>query len=208
MQIRACASVLVSLGLCLLSACSDDSSRVGDAGHDAGGGVKDSGPLLVADAGNSADGNGIIRMCAQPRQELPAQALPRCTATTRKCVEGCDGATDEGTCRDQCVADDTHDALAGAPGLDCNTCVQVQLFACADQQGCHNETADTFCCLEDKCPTGSAGNCANTMCNAELSALTNCIGTTAPQCVSFTGASISACFDQGDGDGGTEDAGQ
>ena len=167
-------------GLCLLVAmgCGDDDDPApADGGSDAGErDAGDSGPLVWTpkDAGASGSGgSGSVatagssgsdgRMCARPRQPLPAVLLPRCAPATRDCVADCAGAAEPGDCRDACVDADTTppDAMYG---VDCSGCVYLQLFACIDKAKCHQGVADVFCCIEDKCPAGSPEGCGEERC--------------------------------------------
>lgn len=211
MTTRVFISCAGALALLVVAACGSDlAKKSSDAGSDSGAGKGDAGLTWKPDASGLGTGSGdagadaSVRMCAQAREPLPSIVLPRCTAVTRDCVAACSGAK-AGDCRDACVKADKHPASAG--GLNCSACVYLQLFACADQNGCHASTADTFCCIADKCPAGSASNCTDTMCNNQVTAAITCTYSAAPDCLDFTKNLIAECFASAD-DAGTADAGQ
>ena len=136
--------------------------------------------------------------CAMPRQYLPESVLPRCKASTLDCVIQCsvdnpDYGAD--TCRDACLAADGTPAgtVAGFP-VDCPNCTLAQLLACADQDGCHDETARFLCCLEG-CGGGDA---CNQQCAGELQAFGLCVYYSAPHCVDYAQGPIGACFAEED----------
>jgi hypothetical protein len=132
--------------------------------------------------------------CAEPRQVLPESVLPRCTAETHDCVIQCGLNNPEygaDACREACLAADGTPAgsLAGFP-VDCPTCTIAQLLGCADQGGCHDETAAFVCCLE-ACGGGAA---CSQQCAGELQAFGLCVYYSAPKCVDYVDGPLSACF--------------
>lgn len=204
---RTSAALLLALGV--LAACSDDENGATDAG-------KDSGLVWTPDAGggdpaDSGADAGLVRACAKPREAFPAAALPRCTAETGACVAACESAANAGACRDACVAKDKHAPLAArGAAIGCQSCISLQLFACADQGDCHDPVAGLFCCLADKCPAGSADGCSGAMCGTEIDSALTCIVNVEPQCADYTSGFIGDCFEGftvDDEDAGT-DAGQ
>jgi hypothetical protein len=184
---------------------SDGGAGSGAAGSSAGtgggagtvatdGGDLDSG---VADAGDSGPG-----ACAEPLNPLPAVLLPRCTAATAQCVVDCSAvaAEDRSACQNACLNADTQPSVAG---LGCTDCRFIQLLACADANGCHDEVAAMRCCIDEKCPTGnSAPGCADTMCAAEVEAALTCAINETPDCVDPTKPAIVTCYDLDDADAG------
>lgn len=208
----------LAVAACGDSAGDDAAKKHGDAGsaahvsgaqHDAGG---DAGKLvwhpdanIDFDASDDPSGGGAMqaldagsalagRDCAKERMPLPAAVLPRCRASTRDCVAACAGSADADTCRGTCLkADD----MPPEPtyGLDCQGCVYLQLFGCLDQGGCHDGVAEVFCCIEDKCPTGSADNCGDQMCGNEIRAAATCGYYKKMECLDFLGGTINQCFE-------------
>ena len=149
--------------------------------------------------------------CAMERQFLPADVMPRCKASTRDCVIQCavdnpDYGAD--ACRDACLAADGTPAgsVLGFP-VDCPNCTLAQLLACADQGGCHDETARFLCCLEG---CGGGATC-NQQCAGELQAFGLCVYYSAPQCVDYVDGPIGECFAEADpvipGAGGASSSG-
>ena len=95
-------------------------------------------------------------------------------------------------CRNACLAADTTPALViGGFPVNCAACSLLQLLGCADGGGCHAETADFMCCVED-CGGGDA--CTSGPCAGELQAFGLCTYYTAPECLDFVDGPISACF--------------
>ncbi len=149
--------------------------------------------------------------CAMSRQFLPDDVMPRCKASTQDCVIQCaidnpDYGADD--CRNACLAADgtPPGSVLGVP-VDCPNCTLAQLLACADQGGCHDETARFLCCLE-----GCAGDatCAQ-QCSGELQAFGLCVYYSAPQCVDYVDGPMGSCFAEADpvldGAGGAPAAG-
>jgi hypothetical protein len=179
---------------------------------------EDAGPLVwkpdaSVDAGADSNtsssspdaGVGISqRECAKRRTPLPQQLLPRCSEMTRSCIMACAQAAKPDECRDACIK---ADATAAEPtyGLTCATCVYLQLFACIDQADCHEGVAETFCCLADKCPAGSADKCGDMMCKSETNAAITCGYFSKMECLDFLSGDIGQCF--GPAGSGDEDAG-
>jgi hypothetical protein len=185
-----------------------------DAGHDAGKLVWHPDASLDFDASDGTSGGGATqaldagsalagRDCAKRRMPLPATVLPRCRASTRACVAACAGSDDADMCRSACLKADDMPAEA-TYGLDCQGCVYLQLFGCLDQGGCHDGVAEVFCCIEDKCPAGSAENCGDQMCGNEIRAAATCGYYTKMECLDFLSGTIDQCFE---GQSATGDAG-
>lgn len=154
-------------------------------------------PTGVPEAGPPPTGS-----CAEPRQLLPASLLPRCSAATHDCVIQCGLDNPEygaDACREACLAADGTPAssIAGFP-VDCPNCTVAQLLACADQNGCHDETAAFVCCLEG---CGGSPACAE-QCAGELQAFGLCVYYSAPQCTDYVDGPMSACFAETDGENG------
>jgi hypothetical protein len=168
-----------------------------DSGFDDG--TSRGGATPALDAGSPLAG----RDCAKRRMPLPAVLLPRCRASTRDCVAACASADDADMCRSACLKADDMPADTSY-GLDCQGCVFLQLFGCLDQGGCDDGVAEVFCCLEDKCPTGSADNCGDQMCGNEIRAAVTCGYYTKMECLDFLGGTIDQCFE---GQGAGSDAG-
>lgn len=167
-----------------------------DAGADTGSSTHaGSGGAHAADAGLAG------RSCAQVRKPLPAQLLPRCAASTRSCIAGCMQASDPDSCRSACIKAD-HTPAESQYGVACNTCVFLQLFGCIDQAGCHDGVAEALCCLEDKCPTGSADNCGQDMCGNELRAAATCGYYAKMECLDYLSGPIGQCFQPAEEDAG------
>lgn len=137
--------------------------------------------------------------CAQPRMFVPQDVLPRCEAATLDCVVRCgidNPEYDQEACRNGCLAADTTpaDTSLGQP-INCANCTLGQLLACADQGGCHDETAAFLCCLEE---CGGGEQC-QTECSGQLQAFGLCVYYTAPECVDYVAGPIGQCFAAGSG---------
>ncbi len=134
--------------------------------------------------------------CANPRMFVPDTLLPRCTAETHSCVLQCASSPeyDQEACRNACLAADPTpiDPSLGLP-INCANCTLAQVLACADTEGCHDETAAFMCCLEG-CGGGDA---CTASCNGELQAFGLCVYYTAPQCVDYVAGAPSECFAAG-----------
>ncbi|HEX2677707.1 MAG TPA: hypothetical protein VHM19_13740 [Polyangiales bacterium] len=193
-----------------LGACSDSkSSKKSDAGEDSGAG-KDSGLKWMPDSGGLGTGDsGVVRDCAKPKQDLSPKLLPRCSNDTLKCIEGCENkGTDRDACQSACLKADTTPPIPGT-GLGCQACIYLQLLTCADQNGCHDSVSDFFCCVSDKCPSGSASDCTDKMCSTPVDDALTCVASAHPTCLDFTMENVGKCFgDTGSGnDAGAGDAG-
>jgi hypothetical protein len=141
-------------------------------------------------------------MCARPREPLPAALLPRCAASTRDCIDACMETADPDACREACVAADTTPPET-MYGLECDSCIYLQLFACIDGAGCHDGVAEVFCCLAEKCPEGSPEGCGEQRCGAELMAAFTCGYYAKEECLTFTAELAGQCFPPADdADGG------
>ncbi|HEV8248062.1 MAG TPA: hypothetical protein VGP93_19945, partial [Polyangiaceae bacterium] len=155
-------------------------------------------PPMSMDAGTIASGT-----CAEPRAPLSTSLLPRCKAATLECIVQCGLTSDQynlDACRNACLAaDGTPAASASGFAVDCPTCTLLQLLACADTGGCHEETAAFICCIE---ACGGSDTCASTQCSGELSAFGLCVYYSAPDCVDYDKGPMNACFATSDGDGG------
>lgn len=130
--------------------------------------------------------------CDLPLPPLMGERIPRCEASTRDCMLAC--AADDQPCRDGCLM---ADAYPPDPLNDnvCSNCVTVMALACADQYGCHSQVSGFLCCNAANCGAGSAPDCATTTCGAQLSAMFQCLGTTAPQCLNLNDPTFAgACF--------------
>lgn len=206
-------------GWCLAAAlgCGDDFEPPREDGgpHSVGAGsdAGDAGPIVwmpkdagsagssgrAGSSGSAGSAGSDARMCARPRQPLPLVLLPRCSASTRDCVESCTGSADPSMCRDSCVDADTTppDAMYG---VDCSGCIYLQLFACIDRAKCHQGVADVFCCIEEQCPAGSPEGCGEQRCGTELNAALTCGYYADMECLNFLGSSIGGCFPAGGGD--------
>ncbi len=151
-------------------------------------------PSTLPDAGPAPTGT-----CAEPRAPLPEAMLPRCKASTLDCVVQCGLTETEYTledCRNACLAaDGTPAGYYYSFPVDCPTCTYLQLIACADAGGCHDETAAFMCCLEG---CGSDQACQASQCSGELQAFGLCVYYSAPECIEYTSGPINACFAESD----------
>jgi len=206
---RACVRVGMAV-LGLLVGCAEDAPVLApcaiDGGDPAGvskdGGQRDSGPLVWTprDSGmtrpptmNPVIDAGSAEMCAMRRAPLPSALLPRCSPATGKCLADCTAAADPESCRDACIEADATPAESRY-GLDCAGCIYLQLFACVDAAGCHDGVADAFCCIADKCPTGSAESCGQDNCGEELTTALTCGYFANMACVDFSTGLIAQCY--------------
>jgi len=136
--------------------------------------------------------------CMHAIAMLGATVLPRCSATTRDCMDRC--ATADGGATPTCVQDCAyHDDTAGVPfgsgTLDCIGCLSYQQRYCSDHSGCHDATSALNCCISAHCPDGS---CTSDLCATEYGAWMTCTTTTAASCFSSaTGGDFAACFPAG-----------
>jgi hypothetical protein len=201
-----------------VTGCGDDAVSAPDGGHAGTGdsGAHDAGrdayvwlPDSAIETGGSggAGGGGSggsdepVRMCAEPREQLPSVVLPRCSADTASCIGGCAADADGEACRDACIAADTTPPHA-TYGLNCAACIYLTLFACIDATECHSGVAEVFCCIEDNCPNGSAEGCSDAMCGAEIQAALTCGYFADQSCVDLLGEPIANCFAPDEEDGG------
>lgn len=94
-----------------------------------------------------------------PPLNLTGSQLPRCSAATTACVEGCS----TGACQTACFeADDTPPLNIDGRIIDCLGCLNIQNTACAVAEGCQAEW-DAFRCCEEGCvDLACAGECQNT----------------------------------------------
>lgn len=113
------------------------------------------------------DGRCRLRECARAVRPLPSDLLPRCTAATGACIDGC-GTTD---CVWSCAG---ADATPPASGANCETCLYHQVIACAGVAGCDAQWANWLCCTEDRCPAGSDPGCEAAQCGAAATAFGRC----------------------------------
>jgi hypothetical protein len=176
---------------------------MGGMGGGSGGGSGGSGSGGSGSGGTGGGGSGGLdgRMCAEPRDYLPAAFLPRCSADTAACIAGCVTEADADACRDACISADTTPAETQF-GLDCAACIYLTLFACIDMTACHNGVAEVFCCIEDNCPTGSAEGCADRMCGGDIEAAVICGYNADQDCVDFAGDVLGQCFAASNEDAG------
>jgi hypothetical protein len=150
-------------------------------------------PGPPSDAGGPPKPTGT---CAQPRQPLPQSILPRCSATTRACIEQCPLLHEEENeiedCREACV---DADATPQDPttGVSCSDCVFNELLACAAARGCADQTAFLYCCIED-CVKKQDATCLQTACADDIQAFGYCVGYGPTECVSFTEGPRARCF--------------
>ena len=197
--------------------CGDDASSAPDGGARGDGGARadasterDSGPLVwrPRDAGRTPDADVIDtpldsgtanRECAQRRTPLPAMLLPRCSADTRDCIAACPQSADPEACREACI---DADPTPPEPryNLDCGACIYLQLFACIDAADCHEGVADVFCCLADRCPSGSPEGCGDQMCAREIEVAVTCGYFADMSCLDFLGGMIDECYAPSSGD--------
>jgi hypothetical protein len=203
---RACVRVGLTV-LCLLVACDDGEEPalvpcVSDGGHVEDGGRRDSGPLVWTprDSGTTRPpamspppDAGSAKMCAMRRLPLPSALLPRCSRSTGECLADCTTAADADACREACIDADSTPAER-MYGLDCAGCIYLQLFACVDAADCHDAVADAFCCIADKCPTGSPENCGQDSCGEQLMTALTCGYFANMACTDFTTGLIAQCY--------------
>jgi hypothetical protein len=164
-----------------------DADADGDGDDQAGGGGNG--------GGDAEDGAGA---CGQAATGVPAELLPRCTAQTRQCVEGCAAEgenADPDACQEACLTQDTQ-PQGGEDGeqdeaIDCETCVWIQILACADRDGCHEPLAAAECCEEQRCTDDAT---CETECAAEAEAWETCLFDTTPHCVDLLAGDASSCF--------------
>lgn len=221
-----------SIGLCVvmatLSACSNRSAgtdrtpidgghsdgTVGDATPGVDGGGTDAGHLpdgapidggSPTDGGARTDSGGIDAAvsCSAPLTALPAEALPRCSAATHDCINGCIADAGTGTpvaCVAACEADDiTPSYLLGSVHLNCGGCLNREQRRCIQDHGCADQVAALDCCVAMHCPDGS---CVSSTCMSQYSAFASCAMVTAGPCTAMPLAfGIDRCF--ADVDAGT-----
>jgi hypothetical protein len=215
---------LCLLSLSPLTACGNDDAnsesgvdggRAGGSAPGAGGSGADDDPLVWTPKDSGQDDLPPIEvpppgttptepsgMCAKPREPLPAALLPRCAASTRDCIDACVDAADPDACREACIAADTTPPEP-MYGLQCDSCIYLQLFACIDGAGCHDGVAEVFCCLAENCPEGSPEGCGEQRCSAELMAALTCGYYAKEECLTFTAELAGQCFPPtDDADGG------
>jgi len=142
------------------------------------------------------------RACAEPRQPLQAVLLPRCQASTRSCIDGCQAQAEQAdACREACLQADDFPPHPQS-GLSCATCVYLQLFACIADAGCQEGVAAFFCCTQARCPAGSPEGCGEARCGNELRAALTCGYYADQDCLDLAGGLSSQCYAEGDSDGG------
>ncbi len=133
------------------------------------------------------------RVCYEA-QPLPEAALPRCTASTRDCVDACGDGPEAEACRNACWSTDTTPRYTeGGADVGCNDCIFAQLIYCLDRDGCADQVAAFYCCIVDQCSAGGEG-CVEEQCGAEISALFSCGGMVAPECFRLTDGDIGECY--------------
>jgi hypothetical protein len=211
-----CSALLVA-ALCVLCACSSHNSKSSsDAGNDAGGirdaGKQDGAVLAVPDTGvHSGIDAGHAPGCGNTTRDfLFGVPTPRCTAKTHDCVLACETAAAgaKSACRSACIKADQHAVDPSASWASCDTCISSKLLACGNKNGCSTPTTDFFCCIEEKCPSGSASGCTSAMCGSHVTDAVACIYAMKPDCLDYTKPAIGACFETMDAqDGGVSDAG-
>lgn len=113
--------------------------------------------------------------CGPPPLSLMSSQLPRCSAATSDCIDGCT----TGACQTACLdADTTPPVNIDGRLIDCRDCLNVQSTDCAVAAGCQAEW-DAFRCCEAACgDLACAGECQNT----HRAALTTCYQMFAPSC--------------------------
>lgn len=104
-----------------------------------------------------------------------------CSAATDTCVQGC--GTD-GACQWSCLDAD--------PNASCSVCVQQNLIACANANGCVSQWDVFDCCVTANCPTGSATTCVMTYCGSEQTSFTTCMNDVLPTATCTAG--YPECF--------------
>jgi len=134
--------------------------------------------------------------CAAPREPLPSSILPRCSAETYTCVQNCalqpEGDADD--CREACQKADTTPADTSLGyAVDCSSCVFLQLLACGEASGCHEDVARLMCCITS-CATSSDPNCFQDECNGEITAFGYCAVYQGTDCLDYDSGLIGACF--------------
>lgn len=136
-----------------------------------------------SDAALDAGVDGEEGCGGPPPLSLMSSQLPRCSATTSACVEGCS----TGACQSACLeADDTPPLNVDGRIIGCSDCLNVQNTACAVAEGCQEEW-EAFRCCEAACgDLACAGQCQNT----HRSALTTCYQPFARDCQS----ALMECF--------------
>ncbi len=167
-------------------------------------------PRPDASYGEDGSASASDRVCYEA-MPLPGEALPRCTAATRDCVESCPEGSDGDSCRNDCWASDETPRYTteGGGTVGCNDCIFSQLIACLDRDGCDTEVAAFYCCIVDHCPGGGGDSCIQDQCADELGAMFMCGTTLAPECFDVTAGDIGECYTEADapaGDGGMDDA--
>lgn len=122
------------------------------------------------DAGADAE-----ESCGAPPLSLTPDQLPRCSAATSACVDGCS----TGACQMACFdADETPPITVEGRDIDCLGCLNVQTTDCAVTGGCQEEW-DAFRCCEAACgDLACAGQCQTT----HRSALNTCYQMFARDC--------------------------
>lgn len=94
-----------------------------------------------------------------PPLSLMSSQLPRCSAATTACVEGCS----TGACQSACFeADDTPPLNLDGRIVGCLDCLNIQNTACAVDAGCQAEWDAFRCCEADCLDLACAGACQNT----------------------------------------------
>jgi len=134
--------------------------------------------------------------CAAAREPLPSAILPRCSSETYTCVQNCalqpEGDADD--CREACQKADTTPADTSLGyAVDCSSCVFLQLLACGETSGCHDEVARLMCCITS-CATSSDPNCFQNECSGEITAFSYCVVYQGASCLDYDSGPMGACF--------------
>lgn len=174
--------VLLCATLALVG-CGDDDTRTvmlmdSGPGTDSGGGGVDTGPSGTDSGPMGTDSGGGSRDCEMALESLPSVILPRCSADTATCINGCADIDCQNMCLD---ADTTPPETMSGQMIDCNICFNYQVNVCIDMN-CPTEFAAFRCCLEDNACTDAS--CP--ACSSQLSAVQSCAG----------GLPAGACTDQ------------
>ena len=193
-------AALIAASMVLGTGCRNRSRSGGPRGSadsgmirtDGGGAGTDSGGITIPDAGPRDSGGIVVRDTGGPDPECVSHAdcpstemcsggfcVPRmtmscptdtvttitmqiCADTTRTCVEGCA----DSTCLQSCLDADPDPA-------NCVGCVNNNIFACFNRNGCQSQWNCVAECIDTRC-TPDDTTCLDTTCATEWGAYETC----------------------------------
>lgn len=152
MKIRTLFPAAIGLAL-VLGACGDDPRRTG-RGSDAG---------VRFDASDDDDGAACTTDTVTPVRDA------YCSSTTGSCIDACD------------TGDCIYDCLDADPNPDCSVCVNINIIACANDNGCQGDWDDYTCCLDGECGQDAGSTCVDMAidgaCGGDWDRFNECVGT-------------------------------